>query len=185
MNNHAIWVKGEISKLEAFASICPLPDDQFMVSAFAMNFPTATPLQAKDLDQLQRPPSGTFTVVRRSLGPLPTTQATSVTQAPECQAAALRLRHEHVVPAAVLRTLDHLQPGVGWSMVALRQQEDVHLPAVNVPGQQEVVTTAVPPTSTEVWLIGCPRPAETPTTPCHPDLRPLRRRLPAPGPSKD
>ena len=76
VNNHAIWVKGEISKLEAFASICPIPGDQFMVSAFAMNFPTATPLQAKDLDQLQRPPSGTFTVVRRSLGPLPTTQAT-------------------------------------------------------------------------------------------------------------
>ena len=131
VNNHAIWVKGEISKLEAFASICPIPADQFMVSAFAMNFPTATPLQAKDLDQLQRPPSGTFTVVRRSPGPLPTTQATSVTQAPECQAAALRLRHEHVVPAAVLRTLDHLQPGVGWSMVALRQQEDLHLPAVD------------------------------------------------------
>ena len=129
--NHAIWVKGEISKLEAFASICPIPADQFMVSAFAINFPTATPLQAKDLDQLQHPPSGTFTVVRRSLGPLPTTQATSVTQAPECQAAALRLRHEHVVPAAVLHTLDHLHPGVGWSMVALRQQEDLHLPAVD------------------------------------------------------
>ena len=41
VNNHAIWVKGEISKLEAFASICPIPADQFMVSAFAMNFPTA------------------------------------------------------------------------------------------------------------------------------------------------
>ena len=34
-------------------------------------------------------------------------------------------------PAAVLRTLDHLQPGGGWSMVALRQQEDLHLPAVD------------------------------------------------------
>ena len=88
VNNHAVSVKGESSQLEAFDSICPIPADQFMVSAFAMNFPTATPLQAKDLDQLQRPPSGTFTVVRRSLGPLPTTQATSVTQAPQCQAAA-------------------------------------------------------------------------------------------------
>ena len=82
VNNHAVWVKGEISKLEAFASICPIPADQFMVSAFAMNFPTATPLEAKDLDRLPRPPSGTFTVVRRPLGPLPTTEATSVTQAP-------------------------------------------------------------------------------------------------------
>ena len=86
VNNHAIWVKGEISKLEAFASICPIPADQFMVSAFAMNFPTATPLQAKDLDQLQRPPSGTFKVVRRSLGPLPTTQAY---QSPKHQSARL------------------------------------------------------------------------------------------------
>ena len=40
------------------------------------------------------------------------------------------LRHEHVVLAAVLQTLDRLQPGVGWSMVALRQQELLHLPAV-------------------------------------------------------
>ena len=46
-------MKGEISKLEAFASICPNPADQFMVSAFAMNFPIATPLQAKDQLQLQ------------------------------------------------------------------------------------------------------------------------------------
>ena len=65
VNNHAVLVKGEISKLEAFAIICPIPADQFMVSAFAMNFPTATPLEAKDLDQLPRPPSGTFTVVHR------------------------------------------------------------------------------------------------------------------------
>ena len=131
VNNHVVWAKGEITKLEAFASICPIPADHFMVSAFAMNFPTATPLQAKDLDQLQRPQSGTFTVVRRSLGPLPTTQATSVTQAPQCQAAALRLRHEDVVPVAVLRTLDYLQPWVGWSTVALRQQQDLHLSAVD------------------------------------------------------
>ena len=40
------------------------------------------------------------------------------------------LRHEHVVPAAVLQTLDRLQPGAGWSVVALRQQEVLHLPAV-------------------------------------------------------
>ena len=124
-------MKGEISNLEAFASICPIPADQFVVSAFAMNFPTATPLEAKDLDQLPRHPSGTFTVVCRPLGHLPTTQATSATQAPQGQAAALHLRHEHVVPAAVLRTLDHLPPGDGWSMVALRQQEDLHLAAVD------------------------------------------------------
>ena len=119
VNNHGVWVKGEISKLEAFASICPIRTDLFMVSAFARNFPTSTPLEAKDLDQLPRPPSGTFTVVRRPLGPLPTAQATSVTQAPRCQAAALHLRHEQWVPPAALRTLDHLQPGVGWSMAAL------------------------------------------------------------------
>ena len=98
-NNNALWLKGEISKLEAFASICPIPADQSMVSAFATNFLTATPLQAKDLDQLQRPPSGTFTIVRRSLGPLPTTQATSVTQAPECQAAAPVLRIQILQPS--------------------------------------------------------------------------------------
>ena len=82
VNNHAVWVKGEIPKLEAFASICPILADQFMVSAVAMNFPIATPWEAKDLHHLPRPPSGTFTVMHRPLGPLPTTQATSVTQAP-------------------------------------------------------------------------------------------------------
>ena len=41
------------------------------------------------------------------------------------------LRHEHVVPAAVLQTLDRLQLGAGWSMVALRQQGLLHLPAVD------------------------------------------------------
>ena len=35
------------------------------------------------------------------------------------------------MPAAVLRTLDHIQLGVGWSRVALRQQEDLHLPTVH------------------------------------------------------
>ena len=40
------------------------------------------------------------------------------------------LRHEHVVPVAVLQTLDRLQPGAGWSLVALRQQELLHLPVV-------------------------------------------------------
>ena len=114
VNNYAVWVKGEISNMEAFAIICPIPADQFMLSAFAMNVSTTTALEAKDLDQLPRPPSGTFTVVRRPLRPLPTTQATSVTHAPQCHAAALHLRHEHVVPAAVLRTFDHLQPRVGW-----------------------------------------------------------------------
>ena len=43
----------------------------------------------------------------------------------------MRLRHEHVVPAAVLQTLDRLQPRAGWSMVALRKQELLHLTAVD------------------------------------------------------
>ena len=41
------------------------------------------------------------------------------------------LRHEHVVPAVVVQTLDRLQPGVGWSMVALRQHDLLHLLAVD------------------------------------------------------
>ena len=123
VNNHAVWVKGDISKLEAIASRRPIPADHFMVSAFSMNFPRATPLEAKDPDELLPPPPPKWHhhSFAQAFGPLPTTQATSATQAPQCQAAALHLRHVHVVPAAVLCTLDHLQPGVGWSMVALRQ----------------------------------------------------------------
>ena len=40
------------------------------------------------------------------------------------------LRHEHVAPAAVLQTLDRLQLGAEWCMVAQRQPELLHLPAV-------------------------------------------------------
>ena len=56
---------------------------------------------------------------------------TEVIQAPQSHARALYLRHEHVVPTTVLQTLDRLQPGAGWSMVALRPQEDLHLPSVD------------------------------------------------------
>ena len=44
---------------------------------------------------------------------------------------ALYLRHDQVVPAAVLQTPDQFELGVGWSMVALRQQEDTHPPSVD------------------------------------------------------
>ena len=56
MDNFAIWVNGDVSKLEAFASICPVPANQFMVSAFILNFPWATPLGCKELDNLPRTP---------------------------------------------------------------------------------------------------------------------------------
>ena len=67
VDNHTVWVRGDVSKLEAFASICPVPADQFMVSAFVMNFPGATPLDCKELDKLPRPASGTVKVVRRPM----------------------------------------------------------------------------------------------------------------------
>ena len=56
VDNYTVWVRGDVSKLEAFASICPVPADQFMVSAFVMNLPGATPLDCKELDKLPRPP---------------------------------------------------------------------------------------------------------------------------------
>ena len=56
MDNFLVWVNRDVSKLEAFASICPVPADQCMVSAFIMNFPGDTPLDCKELDPLPRPP---------------------------------------------------------------------------------------------------------------------------------
>ena len=34
VDNFTVWVNGDVSKLEVFASICPVPGNQFMVSAF-------------------------------------------------------------------------------------------------------------------------------------------------------
>ena len=85
-------------------------------------------MDCKELDKLPRPASTTIRVVRRPMGPLPTTQAIS---APQSHAHALYLRHEQVVPATVLQTLDRLQPVAGWFMVALRQQVDLHLPSLD------------------------------------------------------
>ena len=68
--NFTIWVNGYVSKLEAFASICPVPTNEFMVLAFILNFPRATPLDCKELDNVPRPPTGTVRVVRRPMGPL-------------------------------------------------------------------------------------------------------------------
>ena len=36
VNNYTVWVRRDVSKLEAFASICPVFADQFMMSAFVM-----------------------------------------------------------------------------------------------------------------------------------------------------
>ena len=129
VDNFTVWVKGDVSKLEVFGSICPVPTNEFMVSAFILNFPRATPLDCKELDNLPRPPTGTVRVVWRPMGPLPPNPASPVPQHPKAPVAML-LRHEHVVLAAVLQTLDRLQLGAAWSMVALRHQELLHLPAV-------------------------------------------------------
>ena len=77
---------------EAFASICTVPTNQFMVSAFILNFPGATPLDCKELDNLPRPPTGTVRVVRRPLGPLPPNSASPVPQSSQgtsCHASAV------------------------------------------------------------------------------------------------
>ena len=48
VDNFTVWVNGDESKLEAFASICPIPANEFMVSACILNFPGATPLDCKE-----------------------------------------------------------------------------------------------------------------------------------------
>ena len=130
VDNFTVWVNVGESKLEAFASICPVSANQFMVSAFILNFPRPPPLDCKELDNLPRPPTGIVRVVRRPMGPLPPKSAIPLPQCPKARAAML-LGHEHVLPPAVLQTLDPLRPGAGCSMVALRQQELLHLPAVD------------------------------------------------------
>ena len=125
MDNYAVWVRGDVSKLGGVASICPLPADQFMVSAFLMNYPGATHLDCKELDKLPRLPSCTRRVVRRPTGPLLDTKAIAAPQG--CHTHAPYLWHERVVPAAYLQTLDRLRAGASCSMVALRQQDYLHL----------------------------------------------------------
>ena len=116
--------------LQAFASICPVCANHFMVSAFILNFRGATPLDCKELNNLPRPPTGTLRIVRCPRGPVPCNPASRVPQCTQTPAAML-LRHKHVVPAAVLQTVDHHQPGGGWSMVALRQHELLCHPALD------------------------------------------------------
>ena len=89
VDNFTPWVNGDVSKLEAFASICHVPANQFMVSAFILNFPVASPLDCKELDNLPRPPTGTVRVVRRQMGPLPPNPASLVPQCPQAPAAML------------------------------------------------------------------------------------------------
>ena len=36
VDNFTVWVNGDVSKLDVFASICPVPANQFMVSAFIL-----------------------------------------------------------------------------------------------------------------------------------------------------
>ena len=128
VDNYTVLVRGDVSTLEAFARICHVPAHQFMVSGFVMNFLGATSLDCKRLDKLPRPASGTVGIVQRPMGPLPDMHAIQATQS---HAHALYLRHEHVVPVALLQTWDRLQPGALWSMVALRQHKDGHLPVVD------------------------------------------------------
>ena len=71
VDNFAVGVTGDVSKLKAIASICPVPANQFMLSAFILNFPRATPVDCKELNNLPRPPTGTVQVERRPMGPLP------------------------------------------------------------------------------------------------------------------
>ena len=66
-------VRGAITKLKDFAAICPSPVHQVRALAFAMDFPTASPLSAGHLDLRPRPPTSTYIVVCRPLGLAPTT----------------------------------------------------------------------------------------------------------------
>ena len=119
LDNFIVWFNGDVSELEAFATMCRVPANQFMMLAFILNLFGATPLDCKELDNLPRLPIGTVRVVRRPMGPLPPNPNN---RDPQCtqEPAAMLLRYEHVVPAAVLQTLDRLQPVAGWSMFALR-----------------------------------------------------------------
>ena len=129
IDNCTVWVKGDVSKLEAFASIHLVPADQLMGTAFALNFPLTTPLKTKELDMLPRPPSRAHSIVRCPIGPQATSRAR---QAPAKgpKGEPLRVPHNHIAPAAVLEALDRLQCRAGPSMLFLRQQEELLLPSV-------------------------------------------------------
>ena len=78
-----------------------------------------------------RGPSFSNTVVHRPLGPAPTTTKGMRPHSHVSTADPLLLRHQHVVSTAVLGTLDRLQPGAGWSMVAPSKQQHLQLPTMD------------------------------------------------------
>ena len=71
--------------------------------------------------------SGLCGAQRVLYGPAPLALFASIPSAP----AAMLLRHVHVVPAVMLQTLDRLQAGAWLSLVAPRQQELLHRPALD------------------------------------------------------
>ena len=170
VNNHAAWVKGEISKLEAFAIICPIPPDQFMVSAFAMNFPTATPLEANaTIDQPT--PGCRWSKVRKTVA--------GTTSSWRSRSAAAWHSGSWVTDVACV---------VGKGPRGLCTIVKVALGGIGS-WSRSLDNRKLLPQVCHLLLQKCGSLAaqgrqETPTTPCHPDLRPLRGRLRAPGPSK-
>ena len=131
-----------------------------------------------------RPPSSALTVVRRPMGPpLATRAGAGQSQGPT--AHPLRLRHNHIVPAAVLQTLDRLQPGAGRSIVALRQQEEHLLPSVDY----SLTNKKLLPQLCHLLLQKCVTLAaqgrRQPLPPlCHSDAGAVCKWLSAQGPSK-
>ena len=56
VDQHTLWVKGKVSKLEAFANICPILANQFIVSAFALRpHPSPPRLQGSGPARQPRP----------------------------------------------------------------------------------------------------------------------------------
>ena len=100
----AVWVKGDVSKLEAFTSICPVLTDELMMSAFALNFPLATPLKTKESDISSSHPLVHSQLCAAQWNPSVATRA-HLAPAKDPKADPLCLRHNHIVPSAVLEAL--------------------------------------------------------------------------------
>ena len=94
VDNFTVWVNGDVSKLEAFASIHPVLANEFMVSAFILKFPGASALDYKELDNLPRPPTGTVWVLRRPMGSLPPDPASPPPQCAKAPATGVSQRQQ-------------------------------------------------------------------------------------------
>ena len=112
-----------------FGGVCqhlPRPYGRVHGVGFHHELPPGPPFELQGAGEAALPPLCQSPGCVRPTGPFEPPPPIPITHGPHAPAAIL-LRHEHVVLAAVLQTLDRLPPGDFWSVVAPWQKGVLHL----------------------------------------------------------